>query len=57
MLHEPCVICPCGKTYIEMSDEQREAYYVALERLKENRRARNAQGEVEEDTKEWTQKY
>ena len=56
VLHEPCVICPCGKTYIEMSDEQREAYYAALERLKENRRARKAQDEVEKDTREWEQK-
>ena len=55
-MREPCVMCPFGKTYLTMSDEQREAYYAALERLKENRRARKAQDEVEKDTREWEQK-
>ena len=36
-LLSPCVICPCGKTYLEMPDEQREAYYAALKQMKENR--------------------
>ena len=40
VLHEPCVICPCGKTYLEMSDEQREAYYAALKQIEEERNVR-----------------
>ena len=40
MLHEPCVICPCGKTYLEMSDEQREEYYAALKKIEEKRNVR-----------------
>ena len=35
VLEQPCVICPCGKTYLPMSDEQREAYYAAVEQLTE----------------------
>ena len=40
VLEEPCVICPCGKTYLPMSDEQREAYNAALKQLKEKRNVR-----------------
>ena len=35
VLEQPCVICPCGRTYLEMSQDQREAYNAALEKLKE----------------------
>ena len=54
VLHEPCAICPCGKTYLEMSDEQREAYYAALKQIEERRNVREDPSEKASEHKEKT---
>ena len=54
VLHEPCVICPCWKTYLEMSDEQREAYYAALKQIEERRNVRKDPSEKASEHKEKT---
>ena len=54
VLEEPCVICPCGKTYLPMSDEQREAYNAALEKLKEKRNIREEPVDQASERKEKT---
>ena len=50
----PRVICPCGKKYIEMSEDQREAYNAALEKLKEKRNVRDEPLEKASEHKEKT---
>ena len=54
VLEQPCVICPCGRTYLEMSEDQREAYNAALEKLKEKRNVRDEPLEKASEHKEKT---
>ena len=49
---EPQRICPCGKSYIPMSAQERAVYDEAVRRIDEDRRLRAGEPSAETDTTE-----